>query len=125
MTPGRFKDPEGAKHIVIAYKTTEGAISAVARHMYNIVYHVDLASGRLQVDQAATARRKQNMNLQGRRVLLIYKTAIYLESVHTSKKCTTKADQWIVNTVSHLDQYHPVRSPENEHELDEDMMDNN
>ena len=130
MPPGRVHDPEEAKHIVISYKTTEGTISAVDMHMYKIVNHVDPASGRLQVDQAAIAGGKQNMNLKGRRVLLIYKTAIHPESVITPEKCTTKADPMtryrrIVNTASQLDQYQPDPGPENGHELDEDMMDNN
>ena len=70
------------------------------------------------------------MNLQDRRVLLIYNTAILPEFVLTYEKCTTKVDprtkyQWIFNTTSQLDQYQPFPSPENGHELDEGMMDNN
>ncbi len=80
MTPGRVQDPEAAKHIVISYKTAERA-----SHMYTFVCHVDTASGRLQVDQPTIAGGKQNMNLQGRRFFLIYKTAINPESVLTSE----------------------------------------
>jgi hypothetical protein len=73
--------------------------------MYKIVCHVDPASGRLQVDKATTIGGKQNMNVQRRRVLLIYKTTIHLESILTPEKCTTKADPrtrypWIVNIVN-------------------------
>jgi hypothetical protein len=66
------------------------------------------------------------MNLQGRRVLLIYKTTIHLESVLTPERCTSKADprtryQWIVNTAIQLDQHQPIPSPKNGFEMDEDM----
>jgi hypothetical protein len=58
MTPGRAHNPEGAKHIVVSYKAADGAILAVARHMYKIVCYADSVSGRLQVDQAATVGGK-------------------------------------------------------------------
>ncbi len=97
----------GAKHILINYNTTAGAISTVAIHLFKIDCYADPARGRMQVDHAATTGGKQTMSLQCRRVL-ICKTIIHAEFVLTPEKCTATADpkirdQWIVNTVSQLD----------------------
>ncbi len=78
MTPGRIQDAEGAKIMVISYKTTPGAILAVQRQTYKIVCFKDVTSGRLKVDMDATAGGKQNPTPQGSRVLLIYKTYMHL-----------------------------------------------
>ena len=80
MTPDRIQDPEGAKTMVIYIKTTAGAILAAQRQTYKIVCFRDAISGRLKVDQDATARGKQNPALQGMQVLLIYKTRIHTEA---------------------------------------------
>jgi hypothetical protein len=54
MTPCRIQDPEGAKTVVVSFKTTTGAIIAVQRHTFKIVYFRDPDNGRLRVDSAAT-----------------------------------------------------------------------
>ncbi len=60
MIPGRIQDPEGAKAIVITFKTTTGAIAAIQRHTLRFVYFVDKESGRLMTDTTATTGGKQN-----------------------------------------------------------------
>ena len=54
MTPGRIQDPEGAKSMVISFKTTPRAILAVHRHHYKIVFFRDAINVRLKVDLDAT-----------------------------------------------------------------------
>jgi hypothetical protein len=54
MTPGRIHDPEGAKIVVVSFKTAAGAILADQRHTYKIVCFKDNDNGRLKVDTAAT-----------------------------------------------------------------------
>jgi hypothetical protein len=53
MTTGRIHDPEGAKTIVILFKSAAGAILAIQRHTFKIVRFND--SGRLRVNPNATA----------------------------------------------------------------------
>ncbi len=63
MTPGRIQDPEGAKIMVISFKTSPGATLAVQRQTYKIVCFRDATSGRLEVDLDATTGGKQNPTL--------------------------------------------------------------
>ncbi len=69
MTPGRIQDPEGAKIMVIFFKTTPGAISAVQRQTFKIVCFRDAINDRLKVDMDSTTGGKQNPALQGSRVI--------------------------------------------------------
>jgi hypothetical protein len=92
MTPGRIKDPEGAKTVVVSFKTATGAILAVHRQTYKIVSFRDINSGRLRVDTAATTGGKQDMQKQGRRVILIYKAHMYKEATLDPEKCSYKSD---------------------------------
>jgi hypothetical protein len=63
MTLGRIQDPEGAKIIVASFKSAAGAIAAIQRQILRFVCYSDTNSGRLQIDMAATAGRKQNPSL--------------------------------------------------------------
>jgi hypothetical protein len=60
MTLGRIQDPEGAKIMVISFKTAPGAILDVQRQTYKIVCFRDATNGRLKVDMDATTGGKQN-----------------------------------------------------------------
>jgi len=60
MTPCRIQDHEGAKAMVISFKTTPGSILAVQRQTYKIVCFRDAINGRLKVDLDSTTRGKQN-----------------------------------------------------------------
>jgi hypothetical protein len=55
MTPGRIQDPEGAKTIVVSFKTAAGAIATIHRQTLRFVCYSDTISGRLKIDRAATA----------------------------------------------------------------------
>ena len=90
MTPGRIQDPEGAKTIVVSFKTAAGAILAVQRRTYKIVCFRDIDNGRLKVDTSTTIGGKQDMSKQGRRIILIYKAPIYTEASLDPEKRTHK-----------------------------------
>ena len=81
MTPGRIQDPEGAKIVVVSFKTAVGAILAVQRQTYKMVISFkDINSGRRRVDTAATTGGKHDMNKQGRRAIFICKAHMYKEA---------------------------------------------
>ena len=54
MTLGKIQDPEGAKTVVVSFKTAAGAILAVHRQTFKIVCFRDLDNGRFRVDTTAT-----------------------------------------------------------------------
>jgi hypothetical protein len=56
MTPGRIHDPEGAKTVLISFKSATGAILAAKRQTYIIICFSDTVNGRLKVGIEATAR---------------------------------------------------------------------
>ena len=93
MIPGRIQDPEGAKTTVVSFKTATGAILAVQRQTYKIVSFRDNDNERLKVDTTTTFGGKQDMNKQGRRVILIYKAHMYTESSLDPERCTHKSDE--------------------------------
>jgi hypothetical protein len=104
ITPGRIQDPEGAKTMVISFKTAAGAILAAQRQTYKIVCFRDAISGILKVDQDATAGGKQNQALQGMRVLLIYKTHMHAEAALDPERCAFKTDanmrsKWLIKQI--------------------------
>jgi hypothetical protein len=77
----------------------------------------DIVSGRLRIDMAATARGKQNPALQGRRVLLIYKTHMHPEASLNPETCTPETNaiarnSWIHAHIKIIDQYEDVYSPQ-------------
>ncbi len=93
MTPGRIQDPEGAKTVVVSLQTAAGAILAVHRQTYKIVCFRDNDIGRLRVDTSATIGGKQDMNKQGRMVILIYKAHMYTEVSLDPERCTHKSNE--------------------------------
>ena len=116
MTPGRIQDPEGAKTIVVCFKTAAGDIAAIKRQTLRFVCYTDITSGRLKIDMAATAGGKHNPSLQGRRVMLIYKTHMHPESSLDPEHCTPKSNararsSWLHAHIKIVDQYEDVYSP--------------
>jgi len=79
------------KTVVVSFKTAAGAILAAQRQKYKIVCFGDIDSGRLIVDTLAAIGGKQDMNKQGRRVILIYKAHMYTETSLHPKRCTHKS----------------------------------
>jgi len=116
MTPGRIQDPEGAKTVVVSFKTATGAILAAQRQTYKIVSFRDINNGRLRVDTAATTGGKQDMNKQGRKVILIYKAHMYKEATLDPERCSYKSDEkarriWLQTHLRQIDQYEDIDSP--------------
>ena len=79
MTPGIIQDPEGAKTIVVSFKTTAEAITTILRQTLRFVCYSDTNNGRLKIDMATTIGGKHNPSLLGQRVMLIYKTHMHPE----------------------------------------------
>ena len=74
MTPGRIQDPEGAKNVIISFKTTAGAEAAIHRQTFKIGCFKDTPRGRLRVDTQATSGGKHDPTKQGLRGILIYRS---------------------------------------------------
>ena len=116
ITPGRIQDPEGAKNMVISFKTTSGAILAAQRQIYKIVCFRDAISGILKVDQDATTGGKQNSALQGMRVLLIYKPHMHAEATLDPERCAFKTyantrSKWLIKQIQQVDHHEDCISP--------------
>ena len=115
MTPGRIQDPEGAKTVVVSFKTAAGSILVVHRKTYKIVCFRDVDTGRLRVHTSATIGGKQDMNKQGRKVILIYKAHMHTEASLDPERCTHKSDEkakrsWKQNHLRQIDQYENITS---------------
>jgi hypothetical protein len=126
MTPGRIQDPEGANTVVVSFKTIAGAIIAVQRHTFKIVCFKDMDNGRLRVDTAATIGGKQDMNKQGCKMILIYKSHMYNEATLDPERCTHKSDEttmraWLVAHIRQIDQYEDIHNPTREQQEDDNM----
>ncbi len=93
MSTGRIQDPEGAKTVILSFKTAAGAALAISRQHNKLVCFADVTIGRLRVDADATAGGKQDNSAQGRRMILIYKSNMHPGSSLNSEQCTSKADR--------------------------------
>jgi len=104
MSTGRVQDPEGAKTIILSYKTAAGAVAAIQRHNFKIVCFTDTNTCRLMVDTPATLGGKQDPSKQGRRMILIYKTIMHTSASLNPTQCTQRTDRnarqkWLIPTL--------------------------
>jgi len=104
MSTGRIQDPEGAKKVIVSFKTAAGAALAISRQNMKLIYFADVLTRRLRVDTYATAGGKQDNNAQGRRMVLIYKTNMHPGSILDPEQCTSKVDRnarkrWLTTTL--------------------------
>ena len=116
MTPGRIQDPEGAKTVIISFKTTTRAVAATHKQTYKIFCFKDATGGRLRVDAAATTGGKHEPSKHGLRSILIYKCHMYTEASLDSERCSHKSDQkarnlWVASQIRQLGHYEDVISP--------------
>ena len=74
--------------ILLYYKTAAGANATIAIQNLQIVYFVDALIGKLRGDSGATVEGKQNISMQGRRMLLIYNINMLTGSTFNSDQCT-------------------------------------
>ena len=98
---------------MVSFKTVAGAITAIQRQTLRSGCFIDTDSGRLRIDMATTTGGKQNPSLQGKRVLLIYKTHMHPEASLNPGACTPKSDaiawnKWIQAHIKCIDQYEDV-----------------
>ena len=54
MLTGHAQDPEGAKTIILSYKTATRAVAAIHRQNFKMVYFTDTQLDVLRVDKQAT-----------------------------------------------------------------------
>ncbi len=126
MSTRRIQNPEGAKTVTLSFKTAAGATLAIARQNIKIVCFSYVNSCRLRVDPDSTAGGKQQMNAQGRRMVLIYMASMHAGLALSPKMCTGKTDKnvrlrWLNSTLQHIDHHHPTACPQKPHEEDETM----
>ena len=62
MSTGRIQDPEGAKTVILSFKTAAGAARAISRQNIKLICFADVITGSLRVVADATARGKQDGN---------------------------------------------------------------
>jgi hypothetical protein len=93
MSTGRVQDPEGAKTIILSYKTAAGAAATIHRQNLKIVCFIDTPIGKFRVDKQATAGEKQDPSMQGRRMVLIYRINMHSELSLNPAQCTQRSDQ--------------------------------
>ena len=104
MSTGRIQDPEGAKRVILSFKTATRATLAISRHNIKLVCFADLTTGRLRVDAYTTSGGKQDNIAHGRRMVLIYRTNMHPESKLNPEQCTKKVDRnakkrWLITTL--------------------------
>ena len=93
MSTGRIQDPEGAKIVILSFKTTSRSALAISRQNIKLICFADVLTGRLRVDTCATTGEKQDINAHGRRMVLIYKTNMHPGSILSPEQCTTKVER--------------------------------
>ena len=62
MSTRRIQDLEGAKTVILSFKTSAGAALAISRQNIKLTCFADIATGRFRVDADATAGGKQDNN---------------------------------------------------------------
>ena len=116
MSTRRIQDPEGAKTIILSFKTTAGATMAISRMNIKLICFVDVLTERLRVDADAIARGKQDNSAHIRRMVLICKTNMHPVSIPNPEQCTPMVDRnarkrWLTTTMRQLDQHQDTASP--------------
>ncbi len=99
-----------------SFRTAAGALLAVQRQTYKIVCFKDIDTGRLIVDTTSKIGGKQDINKQGRRVILIYKAHMHAEASLDPERCTHKSDEkvrrsWLQTHMRQIDQYEDIDNP--------------
>ena len=82
MSTGRIQDPEGAKTVILSFKTVAGVALAISRKNIKLIRFAEVRTGRLRVDAYATSRGKQDSNAQRKRMILIYKVSSEPGAMH-------------------------------------------
>jgi hypothetical protein len=54
VSPERVQDPEGAKTLVVIYRTTSGATTTIIKRRFQVTCYIEPDTGRLRVDPAFT-----------------------------------------------------------------------
>jgi hypothetical protein len=114
MSSGRIQDPEGAKHLVISYRTAAGAIAIISKQKFPIMTYKDALTGKLKVDENMTAGDLRNPST-GTKKLLIYSANMHPRSALNPANCTAKSSprdraNWIASMLTQLDKFPDTES---------------
>ena len=71
MSPGSIQDPEGARTLVISFRTAAGAATAVLRQKFTLICYTDPGTGRLRLDRSLTSGAR-NGTQPGTKIALLY-----------------------------------------------------
>ena len=125
MSPGRIRDPEGAKTIVVSFNTTAGAITTIVKRRFLITCCTETDTCRLKLNSALTAGDTGGAK-KGAKKILIYDSCMHPLSSSDPSKCgpgVTPRERltWAINTLKLLEQIPSIAVPEGTSYNDEDM----
>jgi len=69
MSPGRVQNPEGAKTIVLSYKTTAGVVATVVKHRFLLTCYTEEHTGRLRLDATLTSGKLREHNKEKKKLI--------------------------------------------------------
>jgi hypothetical protein len=114
MSPGRVQGPEGAKTIVLSYKTTAGAVASVIKHKLLLTCYTNEHTGRRRLDAALTSGKTARAQ-HGAKKKLIYDAIPHSLSDLNPAKCGMRAttrdrQQWAANMLKRFEQLPDVEN---------------
>ncbi len=116
MTPGRAQDSEGAKTLVVSFRTAAGAVAAISKHRFQIICAKNEDTRRLKVDFQLTEGHR-TASLSGQKTILIYTAIPHPLSSLTPEGFTINTNirdrtAWIQDVLKRLDQFPAVQGPD-------------
>jgi hypothetical protein len=107
LSKRRLQDPEGAKLVVLNYKTTAGAADAILKHKFQITGYAKTYTKRLRIDLALTSGDMAGVH-SGAPKKLIYTASAHPLSDLNPDKCgqgipPRDKQTWAVNMLKQLE----------------------
>ena len=85
MSPGRVQDSEGAKIIVLSYKTSTEAAATIIKQRFVITCFTEAETRRLRLDPVLTSSRTTGAQLNVKKILIYDVTPHSLSYLNPSK----------------------------------------
>jgi hypothetical protein len=112
MSPRRVHDPEGAKIIVLSYKTAAGALASVIKHMFVITCFTEAETGRMRLDLALTVGRATGAQPGAKKILIYDATPHPLLDLNPAKcgpgTTPRERQQWAIHMLMQVEQLSDV-----------------
>jgi len=120
MAPGRVNGLEGAKTIVLSYKTVAGAVATIIKHVFLITCYKEDNTGRLRLDATLTLGFTAGAQPRAK-TILIYDATPHPVSDLNPTKCgpgTTPRDKqaWASNMLKQVEHQPYVQHTTTHHE---------